>query len=351
MAAHGKGVSTWEDIIAAWSLAEAGRWAPALELIEDDRGLAAILRYRRHLALPDIGALPILQAWEAYRRADYRRALAGFMEVSSRAPSGWLAAWTTLGVAKVASDCGWWQAALEWCAAVWIAAESREHHDLLAHAAGARGEILLRAGHPGSAAAAFGEDAALLTSGSRYKGRIRCCQAHAWSRMGPTGRRAAEAAYRLARHSSGESSTRDHVAAGLALLGARAGEQSLVDEALDTGGSGISRFWVLVAAARLARDAPTQADWIRQAEQALPEVHHAERWWFAGWTRALGLSSPEPPDLRDHFPQPFPRPNLRAPTMVELPIGTEDIDDAPWWQQKSPESAEEWWLHRDCFMP
>ncbi|MEI7929256.1 MAG: hypothetical protein WCH40_11955, partial [Verrucomicrobiales bacterium] len=166
-------IENWHDVIEAWDLASAGRFDEAIERATEYPGLAALLKARANK--PGADAYPVLAGWRAYYRGKYRLALREFLEqLPAGFKPGWLSTWAELGVAKVASDCGRWGLALEWCARAWRSASNGEHMDLLAQVAGARGEVLLRAGHALEAAAAFDEDIALLPVGSRYRGRVRC---------------------------------------------------------------------------------------------------------------------------------------------------------------------------------
>lgn len=291
--------------------------------------------------------LPVVQGWQHYYRAEYSAAKDDFLRQEGR---GWLKAWAELGVAKVASDCGKWPLGLLWCAQAWRTAAVDEHLDLLSEIAGARGEILLRAGRPAAAAASFAEDLGLLTPGNRYRGRVRCYLAHAWSRMGSEGKKAAKLAYRIAAHSSGESGTMSFAMAGLAILAARSKLPELLSEPVASDLTGLSAFWVHVSQARLST-IPEEAESLkRRALDLLPPVYHAERWWLSGWTScdAIDHLSLEALEL-DTLPEPE---NTRW-TAVELPVHPGTITDAPWWfpPESWPPDAEGWWSFRDGFMP
>lgn len=337
----------WQEVIAAWNLAQAGRWDEALANSAASAGLAEVIAQRSRQKNGE--QLPAVAGWSSYFRADYLDAWTHF---SGQEGAGWLRAWAELGMAKVASDCGRWRLALRWCAKAWRTAAAGEHLDLLAEVAGARGEILLRCGRPADAAASFVEDTALLSPGSRYRGRVRCYQAHAWSRMGPAGQRAARLAYRLAAHSTGEASTKSYALAGLALLNVRAGDCGAMSEVMQDRAQGLSEFWIHVACARLAQTPAEARRHQERANAALPSVYHAECWWFDGWVN--GHARPEllPPEFVAGTAEPFTPPEVTDWTRVELPVDPDGVNDAPWLEPASwPTSREGWWSIRDAFMP
>ena len=339
----------WENHLAAWHLAEAGRWEEALDAAGACPDLHALLSQRAFRPINTADAVII--GWQCYYQGLYREALGHFhseeMADACDGPGGWRRAWSRLGIAKVASDSGHWKSALGWCAAAWILAAEEEHLDLLAQIAGARGEILLRAGKPLDAAAAFAEDRALLPPGSRYHGRVRSYEAHAWARLGPNGRAAATLAYRMALHSPGEAATAGYAAAGLALLAAREDHTGWNPEEWSVPATGLPQFWLLVVKARACPSAET----LRQAAETLPAIHFAEHWWLANWSRSMGINGPPAPDLRDVFPESIPPPPQDSRTLVEEPVDPGQIPDAPWWTNKLPQTPDQWWRIRDCFMP
>lgn len=340
----------WQKSIAAWNLAEAGRWDAALATATDNPGLVSVLLQRS--GTTSQANEPAIRGWQMYYKGDYRAALQEFETGSSQSSDGWLRGWCQLGIAKVASDSGWWRVALDWCAVAWRESSKSEHLDLMAQIAGARGEILLRAGRPIAAASAFAEDQALLGPGNRYRGRLRCYQAHAWSRSGSNGVKAAILAYRLAMHSVGEDITSAYAAAGLALLAARMNDCGRLQSVQAGAFEGMPGFWVLVAAARLATCSDSRKELLRRAADTLPREYFAEQWWLAGWSLALGCQVSNPPRLTDCFPTNVPEAPLGRFTLVECPAAGMNISDAPWWGNE-PEIDDEnaWWLIRDAFMP
>ena len=337
----------WQEVIAAWNLARAGRLDEALANSGASPGLAEVITQR--FQLKNEGQLPAVAGWSSYSRAEY---LTAWSQFNRQEGTGWLRAWAELGMAKVASDCGRWRLALCWCAKAWRTAAAGEHLDLLAEVAGARGEILLRCGRPADAAASFVEDTALLSPGSRYRGRVRCYQAHAWSRMGPAGQRAARLAYRLAAHSSGEAPTKSYALAGLALLSVRVGDCGAISEVMQDQAQGLCEFWIHVACARLAKT-PAETRWHQErANAALTKDYHAERWWFEGWVNWTGKREGLPPAFVTSAVEPFAPPEVADWTKVELPVDPEGVNDAPWLEPASwPTSCEGWWSIRDVFMP
>ncbi|MCX8039079.1 MAG: hypothetical protein N3B15_00660 [Planctomycetota bacterium] len=333
----------WADL-AARNLGAAGRHEEALQLVRD-LDLAAILRHNAHRSgppPPDPRVAQLLAGWQAYHRADYAAATAAFAgALAATDRSDWLAAWAMLGIAKAATDLASWTTAWRWCALAAGVARFGEHLDLLAACAGARGEILLRAGHPLLAAQAFAEDLALLPPGSRYAGRVRCCLAHAWARLGERGRNLALAAYRVAAHTPGEPATRDFACAGMALLGAELGLPSVVETALAARPAGIAAAWCHVAAARLASD-PTAA--LHQAWAQLPSLHRGERRWLRAYAAERGVDLPGDPAADLEAPCPIPDPLLDPRWPRCAPIDADEVPDP------SP-TLPDLWSQRRRFMP
>lgn len=330
--------------LAAWQASMVARHDDALRwAAEADRDLAAVLAQAAGRQGPPPGDARVANAlagWQAYYRGAYHEALDGFRAaVDASGEPDWPLAWAALGIAKVATDAMSWPCALAWCALASALARAGELTDLLAACAGARGEILLRSGDPLGAAQAFAEDLALLPPGSRYAGRVRCYLAHAWSRMGQHGQRAALVAYRLAAHTPGEEATRDHAAAGLALLGVRSGQPALVEEALSWQPRGLGACWCWVAKARLAA-APASA--LAQAWQHLPPPYRAERRWLRRWAASLGVALPAPaPDEET--------PPLALPSACDRWQCLGPVDAAPSLPPRS--EPDDPWLARDAFMP
>ena len=342
--------TNWEKTIAAWNLAEAGLWDAALDAAHDDPSLVSVLSQRRGPAVH--GGEPVVFGWQSYNKGDYQNALDAFLIACANNDDGWLKAWAQLGVAKVASDSGWWRVAMDWCAVAWLTSSKYEHLDLMAQIAGARGEILLRAGRPIEAASAFAEDQSLLGPGNRYRGRLRCYQAHAWSRSGRNGQKAAILAYRLAMHSVGEDITSDYAAAGLALLAARNNDPSRLPPNQSNPITGLPGFWITVAKARLAGDKACLATLLERAGEILPREYFAEHWWLAGWSRALGSPLFSFPILSDCFPTEVPQAAVGEFTLVESPVAGHELCNAVWWgESPSVDDADAWWAIRDSFMP
>jgi hypothetical protein len=341
----------WQEVLAAWRLAEAGRWDEAMDIARGCGDMSAVLAQRARQPGPDV--YPVLAGWRAYYKAEYQSALGAFLDQLRTSEEGaWLTAWATLGVAKIASDCGRWRSALNWCACAWRCAAKGEHVDLLSQIAGARGEILLRAGAASESAAAFAEDLALLPPGSRYRGRVRCYQAHAYARLGPHGENAAQLAYRLAIHSPGEAGTASFATAGLALLAARMRDPAILEETRGRQLQGLAQFWSAVAGARLANDDGDRRHHIAEAAASVSPFYFAERWWLSGWADALGIRVFDTPALRQTLGFALPTAPMRPMTRVEDPVTADEIEDAPWWGNspilKDPEA---WWGIRDSFMP
>lgn len=335
----------WEMVASALRLCEVARFEEALHLAESagTHDLVEVIRFRSRDGLPP--RLPVVMGWQAYYSGRYADALSYFLEQSG---GGWLESWAFLGIAKVASDCGYWSVALHWCAKTWRAAVEAEHSDLLAEVAGARGEVLLRAGKSLEAAESFGVDLALLPPGSRFLGRVRCTEAHAFSRLGPAGRHAAMLGYRLAMHSPGETATKDYAAAGMALLAARLEDSQLLSEVIDPSYSGLPRFWVMVARAQLEKNHKTRDEFVSIAREALPPFYFAEHWWLAGWSgRSPYICTLESLDLGE-----IPLPDGSPWSPVEMPVAPENVSHAPWLASCIAEvGTDSWWALRDHFMP
>lgn len=344
-------MNSWEKNLAAWGLAEVGRWNEATQYAEHSPGLTEVIALRGKQNFQ--ATHPVMAGWQSYYRGDYRTALESFNRyLNSPSASFWSIGFTELGMAKIASDCGRWQAGLDWCAKAWNSASNGEYNDLFPQIAGARGEILLRAGRAGDAAAAFSEDYGLLPAGSTFRGRVRCYQAHCWSRLGSNGTDAALLAYRIAIHSPGEPETSAFAAAGLALLAARIGNRALMEETNGIELTGIMAYWKAVATARLSTDENERTALIQQAAASLPTYYFAERWWFAGWTESQGISLIETPDLATVLGVSIPPILPSKWTGVEAPLSSLEITDAPWWKTGlQPVTADDWWALRDAFMP
>ena len=111
----------------------------------------------------------------AFRRGSYYGAryedASRCFEKAWSLPGPW-ASWAALGLCKVASDLGHWALARDWgLVALHLA---REENDFERHseAAGALGEVFLRAGQPKLAYELVSLDAALLPPGSGYRDRL-----------------------------------------------------------------------------------------------------------------------------------------------------------------------------------
>lgn len=334
-------------ILEAMQLGEVGRHGEALERAAADADVAAVLCHAARRSGPAAASPSFrsaLHGWAAYFTARYAQASAAFQVVWGDADAPvWLQAWVALGISKVATDIGDDTHALVWCAQAHALARQGEHRDHLAACAGARGEILLRAGQAMAAAQAFSEDLALLPAGSRFRGRVRCCLAHAWARLGCNGRQAALVAYRLAAHTPGETGTRTYAAAGLALLGVRLGEASLVAEALSWQPQGMAAAWCHIANARFAADPRPSlaAAW----EQAPPEYLY-ERAWLYSYARTLGVELASSQAVGKEAPVVLPDPRLDIRWRLVGPIDTVDLpQQLPLDQHPDP------WAARDRFMP
>ena len=153
----------------------------------------------------------LVEGWKAYFRGAYEGALEAF-EAGEDVSEEWQS-WRSLGLGKVASDLGHWRLAASWLQRAMGQAEQQNDTIRMAEAAGALGEVLVRAGHPLSALDLFTFDRALLPPGSAHAGRLRNYQMVALGR-GESTAETAEAAFWETFYTSID---RDHVSAGFAL--------------------------------------------------------------------------------------------------------------------------------------
>ena len=153
----------------------------------------------------------LVEGWNAYFSGAYEQARAAF-EAGEDVSADWQS-WRSLGLGKVASDLGHWRLAASWLQRAMGQAEQQNDTVRMAEAAGALGEVLVRAGHPLSALDLFTFDRALLPPGSAHAGRLRNYQMVALGR-GQSTRETTEAAFWETFYTSIE---RDHVSAAFAL--------------------------------------------------------------------------------------------------------------------------------------
>jgi len=157
---------------------------------------------------------PLFQAWERYSKAQYGESATIAFKLLRSTDSPFLEAHASLVLAKVCSDCGYFESAANYASFCMNLSRKHEMTELMASASGTLGEVYLRAGNPLLALEMFELDDALLPVGSKWKGRVLCYKAHAYSRL--HAHQAARLAYRDAEFRPGENS-RLYVLAGLVL--------------------------------------------------------------------------------------------------------------------------------------
>jgi len=281
--------------ITAMRLLSAGRYKEAAEWFPSDLlGLQSFVALQaRHEIDPPEGVLgDLVRGWANYYNANYPRAFEDFSKAEcTKIP--WLKAYAWLGKGKVCTDLGFFADAARWCCDASCLARQFEHDDLVAASQGARGEILLRTGHPRLATEAFSLDIALLPASDRFRGRVMCYQAHAYRRLGAYS--GAKLAYRTSAQQPGEE-TAPYAYAGLAMLGAETNDSGLIDEAIRYAeafyrGTRIhpSVGWVYIAKARFAhQQGEAPLEWLALGKKYLPSSYLFEHQWLANWTALFG---------------------------------------------------------------
>ncbi len=293
-------------------LSTVGRHAESLDWLAPELlGLKAFVSQQGRIETkPPHGPLgDLVRGWSFYYQSQYTHAFENF-DNATDVDVPWVQAFAMLGKGKVCTDLGFFADAARWCANSSCIARRFEHDDLVAAAHGARGEILLRTGHPRLAIEAYTLDMALLAASDRYRGRVMCYQAHAYSRLGAFS--AAKLAYRTSAQQPGEN-TAPYVYAGLALLGAESDDFGLVDEAVRYAEDmptnlrdhpGVS--WIYTARSRVALTRGEDAlNWCKLAQKFMPAGYLFEHQWLTHWLVAVGGRSesasfehPLQPELR-----------------------------------------------------
>jgi|GEM_PF-3558678 hypothetical protein len=238
----------------------------------------------------------LILAWKSYFNADYAAGARTFLKFTQE-PNSWTRAWAIIGLAKCLTDSLQFKNAADWLLIACAIGRRSEHKDLMARAFGAIGEVLLRSGLPQRALDAFLFDEQLLPYGDRYKGRVMCYKAHAYSRISGAVD-TANYAYQLAAHIPGEK-TSGYALGGLALLGVNSGRKQLLKEAtagpIEPGkhpGAG----WITTAQAyQKFQDGENPREYLKSAYDSFPEVHRLERRWLISFSIALGYPLHEVP--------------------------------------------------------
>jgi tetratricopeptide (TPR) repeat protein len=286
-----------EDILqarTAMQLLNAGRYREAIELLPADLpGLQSFIKLQSREAVnPPAGAFgDLVRGWTKYYKADYPAAYREFSGAEQSSVS-WLKSFAWLGKGKVCTDLGFFADAARWCSNASCLGRQFEHNDLVAAANGARGEILLRSGHPRLAAEAFSLDMGLLSAGDRFRGRVLCYQAHAYRRLGSYS--AAKLAYRTSAQEPGEQ-TAPYAYAGLAMLGAEDGDVRLIDEAIGYAESLCqdrrvhpSIAWIYLSKARFLQcQGESPIELLSSAKTSLPAQYVFEHRWLDHWTALI----------------------------------------------------------------
>ena len=360
------------DVGSVLRLMEVGRYDDAQRLVNHRwaalEALSAFCQHKSytHQAPLDIHLAKALNGWGFYYRAQYQDAADQFT-LSLDSSCAWIRAWSALGITKVATDTGFLRQAAEWCSLASALAREYEMLEHLAAAQGALGEILLRGGRPADALDAFGLDYALLSHGSLYRGRILCYQAHAYARLGPECRRAAELAYRLAIHTPAER-TDSYALAGLCLLAAEYGDAKLFQEAygrlkaIVQEGQNPAQAWGLVSHARLVSVGTLTGDLpglIHAAYHAFPVEYHYERIWVEHWAACLGIAIKKRNGLNlvhdiqftPSIPSTHGLPDWRMATEFDKPDFVEDLASFGFQNTTWKTDDIDVWSKRASFMP
>lgn len=296
----------------------ADAFADCLGQLRTGRSIDDVVDEQEHRA-PTSHLREALKGWGCYYRGRYAEAAALLRAGVEQSGASSIPAWCALGLAKVATDVGYLQRAVDWTSLAGALAREAENIDLVAQAAGARGEVFLRAGFAKDAAVAFSFDQALLPPGSSFRGRLLCYRAHALSRLGLPAWPAAEFAYRVAIHTPGEQ-TDGYACAGLALLGARWSALSPSRSALTVEASALcppthrlGSAWCAIAVARVeVLRGVSPEEHLRRAWDAFPDEYPFERVWVGMLAASLGVALP----IRAAVA--LPAPKIDSPTTTTL---------------------------------
>jgi hypothetical protein len=299
-----------------------------------------------------------IRAWKFYFKSDYEAATKAFQRLAT-GTNTWTKIWAMIGVGKCLTDCLQFRSASQWL--VMAAASSRhsEHLDLMGQAYGALGEVLLRAGCPSPALEAFHLDEQLLPSGNRYKGRVACYKAHAYSRI-KGAEDVALFGYQMAAHIPGEA-TDHYVLGGLALLSLTSGRDYLLKEALlaiknpkPHSGTG----WVKTAQAyKQFKNHADITELLKDAYDSFPKIHHLERRWLKHFSRALGVRIGDEPEESHRFIFPVEDALNHPDYKLITDFDTSFIDDIKLQNHNTDgdlfcdDNIDQCWKQREVFMP
>ena len=342
-------------------LSVAGRNEEALVLMpRETPGLRAFVAHRAKVVeeAPPGPLGDVVRGWGAYYRAEYVNAYRLFYAARlSDVP--WVRAYAFLGIGKVCTDLGFLARAALWCQQASAVAREIEHDDLVAAAQGAHGEALLRAGCPRLALEAFTLDLGLLSAGDKFRGRVLCCQAHAYRRLEAYS--AAKLGYRISAHLPGED-TAPYAYAGLASLGADTSDKGLVEEACgyakrlqQTVAVHVSLAWIYVARAwQERRDREAFASWLHKARIALPRDHVFEHRWLAQWLIIIGQQPAEKVQaaagIEDFVPESPEADCFLLDRVFDGEILTGDVFDTGFRSLQWATNQDELWEQRLLFM-
>ncbi len=362
------------DSVIIMRLVEAGRFKDASELLAGHwPELKALISYRWKREIGDAydqvsaSMAGVLRGWKSYYRAEYAEA-AGHFRKALESERPWIRAWAAIGMAKAATDTGFLKSASEWCI---LASALARHYEMGEHhsaAAGALGEVLLRGFYNAEALAAFDMDLALLPVGAYYRGRILCYRAHAYSRLGPECRCAAEVAYRLAVHTPAER-TDAYALAGVCLMAVEYGDVEFFNDSLQRLESVPSpelspaHAWGRVCKARMVqldKCGGNLDSLCRAAYNTFPPEYHFERIWTLKWSGSLGIQiapeqMPESSDDKTRFNPEIPSatgyPDWGLVTAFDLAGAECDLLDTGFTAHNWGEATQEIWQERRRFMP
>ncbi len=352
-----------EDVLQAMTamrLLNAGRYRDANELLPADLpGLQSFIKLQSREAVdPPCGAFgDLVRGWKRYYKAEYPEAFEEFSSAETSSVS-WLKANAWIGKGKVCTDLGFFADAARWCSNASCLARLFEHDDLVAAANGARGEILLRSGHPRLAAEAFSLDIGLLPASDRFRGRVMCYQAHAYRRLGAYS--AAKLAYRTSAQQPGEQ-TAPYAYAGLAMLGAETDDAGLIDEAIryaesfyQDGRIHPSVGWMYLAKARFSQShGNSPSDLLSRAKASLPDEYAFEHSWLDHWAALVNQQEMPVSDRTIELRQFRPEAALDRllsgcgfdSELVEYDLSNEGIASAGW-----AKDVDQLWAQRSFFL-
>lgn len=261
-------------------------------------------------------------------------------------------------IAEVALQLGHFATSAGWAAHCAALARRVNDAKMLAVAFGVLSESLLRGGLASSAYEMATLDLELLPPESKERPRVLCLQALALARMGKETAGAAEFAYRTAANSYG-SDAKDFSVAGLALLAADTGNQTLMnslESEFPRIRSPIALFRIYLAKSRLlAQQNTVPTTELQLADKALSISYPAERIWFQLYARSLGFEQPESGSIASlkaaALPAPWDHPDWEQVSELEWNDRFGRLYDQGFanmeWASQNPEGL---WRQRQYFL-